>query len=31
MGFEELLIWMVEVLSIIINIHPKGRPCKKES
>ena len=31
MGSEEFLIQMVEVLGIIIDRHPKGRPRKMES
>ncbi len=31
MGSEEFLDWMVEVLDIIIDRRPKGRPRKMES
>jgi len=30
-GFEEFINQMVEVLGIIIDRCPKGRPCKRES
>ena len=30
-GSEEFLSWMIETISIIIDICPKGRPCKRES